>query len=77
MPVHKQGGIGPRGPPPTHPVFCDFFAVFLTPDNEHLCSETDFTQDKGNFLDDHLLEAGPSGWSMVICNYEKDIKMHF
>ena len=30
------------------------------PDNEYLYSETDFTQDKGNFLDDHLQEAVPS-----------------
>ena len=49
------------------------------PDNEYLYSETDFTQDKGNFLDDHLQEASPSGWSfargwslqMIICNHKK------
>ena len=26
-----------------------FLVVRLTPDNEHMCSETDFTQEKGNF----------------------------
>ena len=32
----------------------------MTQDNEHTCSETNFTQEKGNFLDDHLQEAGES-----------------
>ena len=42
-----------------------FLVVFLTPDNEYMCSETDLTQEKGNFLDDHLQEANPSGWSFA------------
>ena len=29
--------------------FVLFLVVCLTPDNEHLCSETDFTQEKGDF----------------------------
>ena len=33
-----------------------FFVVFLTPNNEHTCSETDFTQEKGILLDDHFFE---------------------
>ena len=40
--------------PPPHPfrsAFRNFFVVVvcLTPDNEHMCSEMDFIQEKGNF----------------------------
>ena len=35
-------------------LFLIFLVLFLTPDNEHMCSETDFTQEEGDFLDDHL-----------------------
>ena len=45
----------------------EFLVVSLTPDNEHMCSKMDFTQEKGSFHsttrirpappDDHLQEA--------------------
>ena len=32
----------------------------MTPDNMHMCSEMNFTQEKGNFLEDHLQAVGKS-----------------
>jgi len=40
--------------PPYGQLFEIFFIVFLTPDNEYMCFETDLAQEKGNFPDDHL-----------------------
>ena len=54
-----------------------FFAIFLcvlTPDNEHMCSERDFTPGKRNFLDDHSQVAG---LRMIICKHEKGMKNAF
>ena len=38
--------------------FLSFFDLFHGPDNEHMCKETDFAQEKGSFLDDHLQKDG-------------------
>ena len=64
-------------PPPTHlAVSLLWFFVFLIPDNKHIyVLWNGFYTKKGNFLDDHLQEASPSGWSfargwslqMIIC----------
>ena len=51
-------------PPPTPPsnghLFMIFLVVCLTPDNEYMCSETDFTQEEACPSGYNLQEAGPS-----------------
>ena len=51
-------------PPPLRSAFWDFFCVLLTLYYHYVCSETDFTQEKGVFLDDHLQEASPSDYHL-------------
>ena len=48
-------------PPPYGQLFVIFFGVHSTLDYDNMCSKTDFTQEKGQFLDNHLQETGPSG----------------
>ena len=75
-----------RWPPLTlRSAFPMFFGFVLTPDNKHMCSETDFKQEKVIFLDNHLQEACPSVLSFarcrfvqgIICNHEKGMKNAF
>ena len=58
--VRLTVSVDPPSSPRYGQLFMIFFVVFLTPDNEHVCSEMDFTKEKDNFLDDHLQDAGPS-----------------
>ena len=52
--VRLTVSVDPPSPHLTVNFFVNLFVVFLTLDNERMCSEKYFTQEKGDFLDDHL-----------------------
>ena len=59
--VRLTEGVNPTPTLPSNgQLLMIFLVVCLTPDNEHMCTETDFTQEEACPSGYNLQEAGPS-----------------